>query len=210
MGSIINNNYSFNNCNNNIYTIKDTEINVDKTYKENNVDYNISLIPIDYSGRSSIDIIYIIRLIDTGNMPKKADISMKIGKQNVKEYYNPDTEKNSDKLLFEITDTLMYVKYIQVIVQIQDNEDVVYLSYDLFENFKPEPFPNEEEDYDDDDEEEEYHPFPYEDEDYDDDEEEEDHPLPYEEEDYDDIEEEDEYDNGYGNDDGKGVIKMSI
>ena len=103
----------------------------------------------------------------------------------------------------------MYVKYIQVIVQIQDNEDVVYLSYDLFENFKPEPFPNEEEDYDDDDDEEEYHPFPYDDEDYDDDEEE-DHPLPYEEEDYDDIEEEDEYDNGYGNDDDKGDKDVNL
>ena len=147
--------YTFSNdTNNDKYTIKDTEIKVTKTYNQKNADYTISLYPIDYSGNSDIDITYMVRLIETGNIPNKSHVSMKIGIQNVKEYYKPEKEKNSEKLSFKITEALMHVKYIQVIVQIKDKEDVVFLSYDLCKNFtetNSPPDPNEKKKKDDDD-----------------------------------------------------------
>ena len=81
-------------------------------------------------------------------MPKKSDVSMKLSKQNVKEYYNPGIKDG--KINLEINNITKDVKYIQVIVQIKNNECTEYLSYDLFQ-LSTEKEEYEKKDNDDDD-----------------------------------------------------------
>ena len=70
-----------------------------------------------------------VRLIDD-KKPTRADISMKIKNQVVKEYYDP--QKSGDFLLLNVYNISLSIQYIQVIAQVREEEDIQYLSYDLY------------------------------------------------------------------------------
>ena len=113
----------------NQYSIENTSLVVEKKVSNNEASYKIKLNPVKNS--NNFNLTYIIRAVSEGEMPKKSDVSMKLSKQNVKEYYNPGIKDG--KINLEINNITKYVKYIQVIVQIKNNECTEYLSYDLFQ-----------------------------------------------------------------------------
>ena len=111
------------------YSINNTTIKVDKKeLSGGKFNYTIKLNPLDNSNNYNLN--YIIRAVYEGLIPNKSDISMKINKQIVKEFYNPNPYKG--ELIFEIYNITQSVKYIQVIVQILDKYSVEYLSYEIF------------------------------------------------------------------------------
>ena len=120
--------YTFsNNEINSKYYISNTKMNVTRTFGETTSNYSIVLTPInDYE---KYDVTYIIKIINDGTKPKNSYISMKLGNQKVKEFYNPMPFGNS--LSLSVTNAIYKADYIQVIVQIKEKEDVEYLSYDL-------------------------------------------------------------------------------
>lgn len=114
------------------YSISNTKIKVTQTFGETTSNYTIELTPID--NYTQYNVTYIVRLITDRAMPKSSHVSMRIGIQNVKEFYNPKPEGNT--LKFQVTDAAYKTNYIQVVVQIREKEDVEYLSYDLQNNYK--------------------------------------------------------------------------
>ena len=113
------------------YSINNTKINVTQTYNERTSNYLIELTPInDYN---KYNVTYIVRIITDRAKPSNPYVSIKIGIQNVKEFYNPTPKEK--KLSFNVTDASYRANYIQVIVQIREKEDVECLSYDLQDNF---------------------------------------------------------------------------
>ena len=130
----------------NQYSIENTSLIVEKKVSNNEASYKIKLNPVKNS--NNFNLTYIIRAVSEGEMPKKSDVSMKLSKQNVKEYYNPGIKDG--KINLEINNITKDVKYIQVIVQIKNNECTEYLSYDLFQlSTEKEEYEKEEEDDDD-------------------------------------------------------------
>ena len=114
------------------YSISNTQIKVTQTFGETTSNYTIELTPInDYK---KYNVTYIVRLINDRTMPKSSHVSMRIGIQNVKEFYNPEPQGNT--LTFKVTDAAYKTNYIQVVVQIREKEDVEYLSYDLQNKYK--------------------------------------------------------------------------
>ena len=111
------------------YSIKKTSLTVDKKHYNKEYNITIKLTPVDNSDK--LNLAYIIRAIYEGDAPENPDLSMKCKKQAVKEYYNPKQDENGE-LNFEIYELKKKTKYIQIIVQIKDNEVIEYLSYDLF------------------------------------------------------------------------------
>ena len=112
----------------NKYSIPDTGINVAKKIKtKTTADYTITLKPVN--NYNQYKIAYIIRAIYKVDFPSKPDIIVKLNKQYVKEFYNP-TPSNGE-LSLEMSDISQGIKYIQVLVQIDNEGNLEYLSYDL-------------------------------------------------------------------------------
>lgn len=131
------------------YSIKNTALSVEKKHYQKEYNVTIKLKPVDNSDK--LNLAYIIRAIYEGDAPENPDLTMKFNKQAVKEYYNPEKDENGD-LNFEIYAIKSKIKYIQIIVQIQNNEGIEYLSYD-FHKFTEKDY--EKYDIDDNDENEE-------------------------------------------------------
>ena len=121
--------YSYSDDDNyNKYSISDTTINVEKKIKnKTHADYTIKLKPVDNYNKYKLA--YIIRAIYNVDFPSKPDIIVKLNKQYVKEFYDPTPSNN--ELSFEISDISQGIKYIQTIVQINNEGNLEYLSYDL-------------------------------------------------------------------------------
>jgi hypothetical protein len=122
--------FSENKVNSN-YEISNTKIQVTQTYGERTSNYTVELTPI--TNHDQYNSTYIVRLITDKKMPSNPNIAMRIGIQNVKEYYSPKLEGN--KMKIPIYDAAFKIEYMQVIVQIRDKEKVDYLSYDLQNKF---------------------------------------------------------------------------
>ena len=121
------------------YSINNTQIKVEQTFGETTSNYSIQLTPVnDYE---KYDVTYIVRLITDRIMPNSSHVSMRIGIQNVKEFYNP--KPNGNTLTFEVTNAAYKTNYIQVVVQIKEKEDVEYLSYDLQNKYKQKNTPHQ-------------------------------------------------------------------
>ena len=118
------------------YSIKDTKIQVKRKKNKKSIDYEITLKPVEnYQNYEKVT--YIVRSVyanrnrrDLGGVPKKPDLSLKMRRQNVKEFYNKMPNSKGD-LFLEIKNITSDVLYFQVIAQIKDKENVEYLSYDL-------------------------------------------------------------------------------
>lgn len=102
-----------------------------KTEKQKSGDssYVITLSPVKKNEKKNFNVTYMVRLIDD-KKPTRADISMKIKNQVVKEYYDP--QKSGDFLLLNVYNISLSIQYIQVIAQVREEEDIQYLSYDLY------------------------------------------------------------------------------
>ena len=114
------------------YSIKDTKIKVTRKFLKNGLaNYAIKLSPID-NYKNYDNVTYIVRSIYGKNakIPKKADLSIKIDQQNVKEFYEPHVGSDG-KLELKIDNITDNVSYFQVIAQIKNKEDIQYLSYDI-------------------------------------------------------------------------------
>ena len=98
-----------------------------KNKSETRADYTIKLKPVDNYNKYKLA--YIIRAIYNVDFPSKPDIIVKLNKQYVKEFYDPTPSNN--ELSFEISDISQGIKYIQTIVQINNEGNLEYLSYDL-------------------------------------------------------------------------------
>jgi hypothetical protein len=120
-----------NNKYNNKYSISNPKLEV--TQKETELglyNYSIKLHPVEYSKEyKNIYLTYIVRGIHNGNEPIYPSLSLKLESQTVKEFYDPKPKVNL--LTFELYDISNNFSYIQVIVQIKNEENVEYLSYDF-------------------------------------------------------------------------------
>ena len=114
------------------YSIKDTSVKVTKTYRNNTSDYFIEVYPVNDQDKYN-NVTYIARLIQDKKMPANPSVALKVGEQYVKEYYEPNLPGNKFRII--IYDSTYQCEYIQVIAQIIDKEEVVYLSYDLQNKF---------------------------------------------------------------------------
>jgi len=94
-------------------------------------DFNINLTPL--TSYSNYDLTYMVKLVTSISIPSKSNIVMKPALQIVKEFYNPKPEKGL--LSFEIHDITNKISYIQIIVQVKQDETVEYLSYDIQNKF---------------------------------------------------------------------------
>ena len=139
--------YTFeNNINYKNYNIGNPKLIVykQKASQDGIFNYNIELTPID--NWKNYNLSYIVRIIEE-KIPEKSYVSLNINHKRAKEYENPQPNKN--KLIFEIPNVeINNEEYVQVIVQIKDNENIEYLSYDLQNVWSK---VNDEEDDDDDD-----------------------------------------------------------
>ena len=121
--------------NHNPYEIKDTKLEITEIQRIKTVstiyDFNINLTPL--TSYSNYDLTYMVKLVTSISIPSKSNIVMKPALQIVKEFYNPKPEKGL--LSFEIHDITNKISYIQIIVQVKQDETVEYLSYDIQNKF---------------------------------------------------------------------------
>ena len=136
------------------YKLSDTKLKVKQHYDNENKTstYIIQMTPLDdYEKYNLTYIVKLIQLKKNQKVPSKSSIiiSQIPGEQNIKEFYNPiSVNKN---LTLGIYDSLYKASYIQVTVQIKNEEKIEFISYDLQNKFEEINAPKDDDDDDDDD-----------------------------------------------------------
>ena len=115
-----------------IYSNSDLQVGYENNKNKKIISYNISLNPIN--NYKKYNITYIVKgMANSDNKYRNEDLSLRFDQsQNSIEYFNPEINKDSNKLEFTLNNIPEFINCIQVIAQIKDKENIEYLSYSLY------------------------------------------------------------------------------
>ena len=123
--------YTFSNGTNEAkYKLTKTNLVINKTENGDKCDYNIKLTPVTVDDVLDYNVTYIVKLNNDQNIPKSANLVLKLKTKYLKEFYNPKLEEGETKLSFDIKDVSNDITYIEVMAQIQIAESLEYIAYD--------------------------------------------------------------------------------
>ena len=122
--------------NKNKYSIKETNFTAVPKVTGDYINFKIQLYPLEILNfnPNEYNITYIVRLNTDKSKPKKANIVMKPEEQIIREFYNQKLKKGENLLTFDISkvDNSKKIRYIEIIARIRNNDNLEYLSYDLY------------------------------------------------------------------------------